>query len=49
MACWDNLPIEPRHLILVPLEKRLNHSKQRMQALSVLLENHKADQHYYKL
>ncbi len=43
MTCWDNLPIELRHLSFK--FKRLNYIKQRMQSLSVLLENQKANQH----
>ena len=43
MTCWDNLPMELRHLIFK--FKRLNHFKQRMQSLSVSLENQKAIQH----
>jgi hypothetical protein len=43
MTCWDNLPMELRHLIFK--FKRLNHFKQRVQSLSVLLENRKANQH----
>ena len=43
MTCWDNLPMELRHLIFK--FKRLNHLKQRMQSLSVLLQNQKANQH----
>ena len=43
MTCWDNLPMELRHLIFK--FKRLNHFKQRMQSLSVLLQNQKANQH----
>jgi len=43
MTCWDNLPMELRHLIFK--FKRLNHFKQRMQILSVLLQNQKANQH----
>jgi len=42
MTCWDNLPMELRHLIFK--FKRLNHFKQRMQSLSVLLQNQKAYQ-----
>ena len=34
MTCWDNLPMELRHLIFK--FKRLNHFKQRMQTLSIL-------------
>ena len=43
LTCWDNLPMELRHLIFK--FKRLNHFKQRMQSLSVSLENQKAIQH----
>ena len=43
MTCWHNLPMELRHLIFK--FKRLNHFKQRVQSLSVLLENQKANQH----
>ena len=43
MTCLDNLPMELRHLIFK--FKRLNHFNQRMQILSVLLENQKANQH----
>ena len=43
MTCWDNLPMELRHLIFK--FKKLNHFKQRMQSLSVLLQNQKANQH----
>ena len=42
MTCWDNLPMELRHLIFK--FKRLNHFKQCMQSLSVLLQNQKANQ-----
>lgn len=43
MTCWDNLPMELRQLIFK--FKRLSHFKQRMQTLSVLLQNQKANQH----
>ena len=43
MTCWDNLPMELRHLIFK--FERLNHFKQRMQTLSILLQNQKANQH----
>jgi hypothetical protein len=43
MACWDNVPMELRHLIFK--FKSLNRFKQRMQILSVLVENQKANQH----
>ena len=43
MTCWDNLPMELRQLIFK--FKRLNHFKQRMQILSVSLQNQKANQH----
>jgi len=43
MTCWDNLPLELRHLIFK--FKRLNYFKQRMQSLSVLLQYQKANQH----
>ena len=42
MTCWDNLPMELRQMIFK--FKRLNHFKQRMQSLSVLLQNQKANQ-----
>jgi hypothetical protein len=42
MTCWDNLPMELRHLIFK--FKRLNHFKQRMQSLSVSLHSQKANQ-----
>ena len=43
MTCWDNLPMELRHLIFK--FKRLNHFKQSMQTLSVTLHSQKANQH----
>ena len=43
MTCWDNLPVELRHLIFK--FKRLTHFKQRMQILSVSLHSQKANQH----
>ena len=43
MTCWVNLPMELRQMIFK--FKRLNHFKQRVQSLSVLLENRKANQH----
>ena len=43
MTCWDNLPMELRQMIFK--FKRLNHFKQRIQSLSVLLQNQKAIQH----
>jgi spore maturation protein CgeB len=43
MTCCDNLPIELKQMIFK--FKRLNHFKQRVQSLSVLLQNQKANQH----
>ena len=43
MTCWVNLPMELRQMIFK--FRRLNHFKQRVQSLSVLLENRKANQH----
>ena len=42
MTCWDNLPMELRQMIFK--FKRLNHFKQCVQSLSVLLLNQKANQ-----
>ncbi len=42
MTCWDNLPMELRQMIFK--FKRLNHFKQCVQSLSVLLQNQKANQ-----
>ena len=42
MTFCDNLPMELRQMILK--FKRLNHFKQRVQSLSVLLQNQKANQ-----
>jgi hypothetical protein len=39
MTCWDNLPMELRQMIF-----KFNHFKQRVQSLSVLLQNQKANQ-----
>ena len=43
MTCWDYLPLELRHLIFK--FKTLNYFKQRIQLLSVLLQNQKANQY----